>query len=80
MWREENDQLIRNYEFRNFNEAFGFMTRAAMVIEKHDHHPEWKNVYNKLEVRLCTHDAGNVVTDKDRALAKALDQLLESNS
>lgn len=77
MWSEENNQLIRKYEFKDFNEAFGFMTRAAMVIEQHNHHPEWTNVYNRLEIRLCTHDAGNTVTEKDRKLSKALDELYE---
>jgi 4a-hydroxytetrahydrobiopterin dehydratase len=76
MWKEENNQLIRHFEFRNFVEAFAFMTRVAFLAEKHGHHPEWKNVYNKVEIRLSTHDAGNVVTDKDRKLATAIDALI----
>ena len=77
MWKEQNDQLVRAYQFENFNEAFGFMTRAAMIIEQHNHHPEWTNVYNRLEIRLRTHDAGNTVTDKDRDLAEALEALYQ---
>jgi 4a-hydroxytetrahydrobiopterin dehydratase len=76
MWKEEKNQLIRHFEFRNFVEAFAFMTRVAFLAEKHGHHPEWKNVYNKVEIRLSTHDAGNVVTDKDRKLATAIDALI----
>lgn len=77
MWKEENNQLKKTYEFKDFIEAFGFMTRAAIVIEKQNHHPLWTNVYNRLEVSLCTHDAGDIVTEKDRALAKALDDLFD---
>ena len=58
MWKEENNKLTKTYQFKDFIEAFGFMTRAAIVIEKHNHHPEWSNVYNRVEVSLCTHDAG----------------------
>lgn len=76
MWKEEKNQLIRHFEFRNFVEAFAFMTRVAFLAEKQGHHPEWKNVYNKVEIRLSTHDAGNVVTDKDRKLAAAIDALI----
>lgn len=76
MWQEENNQLKRTFEFNNFIEAFGFMTKVAFIAEKQDHHPNWSNVYNTVEIALCTHDAGNVVTDKDRALAKAIDELL----
>lgn len=75
MWKEDNNQLIRHFEFRNFVEAFAFMTRVAFLAEKHGHHPEWKNVYNKVEIRLSTHDAGNRITEKDRELAKAIDAI-----
>ena len=75
MWKESNNQLHKTFEFKNFIDAFAFMTKAAIVIEKHNHHPEWKNIYNKVEISLCTHDAGNVVTEKDRKLAQALDKL-----
>lgn len=75
MWEEQNNQLVRRFEFKDFMEAFAFMTRVAILAEKHNHHPEWSNVYNKLEIRLSTHDAGDVVTDKDRKLAAAIDAL-----
>jgi 4a-hydroxytetrahydrobiopterin dehydratase len=76
MWTETNNQLYRRFEFKNFSEAFAFMTRVALAAEKMDHHPLWTNVYNKVEVWLSTHDAGDVVTDKDRALAKKIDALV----
>jgi 4a-hydroxytetrahydrobiopterin dehydratase len=76
MWTEENNQLRRTFAFRNFVEAFGFMSQVALIAEKMDHHPNWSNVYNRVEIALCTHDAGNVVTEKDRALAAAIDGLL----
>jgi 4a-hydroxytetrahydrobiopterin dehydratase len=66
------DAITRKFEFKDFNEAFAFMTRAALLAEKMDHHPEWSNVYNKLEVTLTTHDAGGV-TDNDIAMAKAME-------
>lgn len=75
MWNEENNRLVRTFKFQDFKEAFGFMTRVALVAEKMDHHPNWSNVYNTVTIELTTHDAGNVVTDKDRKLAKAIDQL-----
>jgi 4a-hydroxytetrahydrobiopterin dehydratase len=75
MWKEENNQLIRTFEFPDFVSAFGFMTRVAIIAEKLNHHPEWKNVYNKVEISLSTHDAGNVVTEKDRELARKIDKL-----
>ncbi|GAB3898506.1 hypothetical protein GCM10028803_18040 [Larkinella knui] len=77
MWQEENNQLTRIFVFRDFSEAFAFMTRVALIAEKMDHHPEWTNTYNKVTFRLSTHDAGNTVTDKDRQLAEAIDQLIE---
>lgn len=76
MWKEENNELVRTFEFKDFNEAFGFMTRAAMIIEQHNHHPNWSNVWNRVEIKLTTHDAGNIITDKDRKLADALDKLV----
>ena len=72
-WREleGRDAIARKFVFKNFNEAFGFMTRAALVAEKMDHHPEWSNVYKTVDVVLSTHDAAGV-TEKDIALAKAM--------
>lgn len=66
------DAIARTFTFKDFGEAFGFMTRVALLADKMDHHPEWFNVYNKVEVTLTTHDAGGV-SDNDIALAKAMD-------
>ena len=76
MWKEEDNKLYQKFEFKNFSEAFAFMTRVALLAEKHNHHPWWSNVYHKVEIRLQTHDAGDTVTDRDRRLAKAIDALL----
>lgn len=78
MWQEQNNKLYRKFEFKNFSEAFAFMTRVALEAEKMDHHPEWTNVYNRVEMWLSTHDAGDVVTDKDRQLAKRIDALVKA--
>ncbi len=75
MWNEENNRLVKTFKFRDFKEAFGFMTKVALVAEKMDHHPNWSNVYNSVTIALSTHDAGNVVTEKDRKLAKEIDKL-----
>lgn len=75
MWTEENNKLYRKFKFADFSEAFAFMTRVALAAEKMDHHPEWKNVYNTVEVWLSTHDAGDIVTEKDRKLAAKIDAL-----
>lgn len=75
MWTEQNNSLYRKFEFKNFSEAFAFMTRVAMIAEKMDHHPLWTNVWNSVEIWLSTHDAGNVITEKDRKLAGAIDEL-----
>lgn len=77
MWIEENNQLKRTFKFKDFIEAFAFMSKVAILSEKQNHHPNWSNVYNTVEICLSTHDAGNVVTDKDRKLAAAIDQLFE---
>lgn len=76
MWNEEHNQLKRTFTFKNFSEAFAFMTRVALLAEQHNHHPTWSNVWNKVEICLNTHDAGNIITEKDRALAKAIDKLI----
>ena len=75
MWKEENNSLKKTFTFKNFSEAFAFMTRVAFIAEKMNHHPEWKNVYNTVEISLSTHDAGNIVTEKDRKLAEQIDKL-----
>ena len=68
------DAITRAFMFKDFNEAFGFMARAALVAEKNDHHPEWRNVYKTVEVVLATHDAGGV-TARDIELAKAMNAI-----
>ena len=75
MWIEESNQLRKSFTFSDFTEAFAFMTRVAFLAESQQHHPNWSNVYNRVEIVLTTHDAGNGVTDKDFKLAKAIDQL-----
>ncbi|GCC52597.1 4a-hydroxytetrahydrobiopterin dehydratase [Chryseotalea sanaruensis] len=76
MWKEENNKLVKTFIFNNFVEAFGFMSKVAIVAEKMNHHPNWSNVYNKVSFELNTHDAGNIVTEKDRTLAAAIDALI----
>ncbi len=76
MWTEKNNQLHRQFIFKNFSEAFAFMTRVALEAEKMDHHPLWTNVWNKVDIWLNTHDAGDVVTEKDRVLAEKIDALV----
>jgi len=73
-WQLVNGKLHKEFQFKDFNQAFGFMTRAAIHAEKMDHHPEWFNVYNKLKVDLMTHDAGGI-TENDVMLAKILNSL-----
>jgi len=74
-WKEEENALCASYQFKNFREAFGFMTEVAIESEKMNHHPNWSNVWNKVEFKLNTHDAGDVVTDKDHALAQKIDEV-----
>lgn len=75
-WKETDNKLRRSFKFANFSEAFAFMTRVALIAEKMDHHPEWSNVYNTVEIALSTHDAGDVITEKDRKLAAAIDRIV----
>lgn len=76
MWTEVNNQLKKDFQFADFSEAFGFMTRVALVAEKMNHHPTWTNTWNTVSIALSTHDSGNVVTERDRKLATAIDALL----
>lgn len=76
MWKEEDNKLYKRFQFKNFSEAFAFMTRVAIEAEKMDHHPLWTNVYSVVEVWLSTHSAGDIVTEKDRKLAQRIDSLL----
>lgn len=76
MWQEINNALYRKFQFADFSEAFAFMTRVALAAEKMDHHPRWTNVWNTVEIWLNTHDAGDIITEKDKKLAAIIDQLL----
>lgn len=75
MWKEENNQLKQSFQFTDFVEAFAFMTQVAFAAEKMNHHPNWSNVYNKVEIALFTHDANDSVTEKDRKLSKLIDEI-----
>ena len=75
-WKETNNSLYKKFEFKDFNEAFAFMTRVALIAEKMDHHPRWTNVYNTVEIWLTTHSAGNVITDRDKKLASQIDSII----
>lgn len=74
-WKEENNSLTKSFKFKDFVEAWAFMTQVALLAEKMDHHPEWCNVYNTVDITLTTHDQGNTITEKDRELAKKIDAL-----
>jgi 4a-hydroxytetrahydrobiopterin dehydratase len=75
MWKEENNTLVKEFKFADFKKAFAFMTKVAELAELHQHHPDWSNVYNRVIIKLSTHDAGNKVTEKDIKLAEAIDEL-----
>ena len=75
MWNEENNTLYQRFNFRDFSQAFAFMTQVALLAERHNHHPKWTNTWDTVEIWLTTHDAGNKVTEKDRKLAQAIDDL-----
>lgn len=77
MWTEEDNKLKQTFKFKDFQEAFAFMTRVAFLAEASQHHPNWSNVYNEVTIELTTHDAGNTVTEKDRSLAKEIDALIQ---
>lgn len=74
-WTEADGALTRHFKFKDFSEAWAFMTRVALIAEAMDHHPEWSNVYNSVDIRLTTHDAGGL-TDLDREMAKRIDALV----
>lgn len=81
MWTEENlaeggNALKKSFTFKDFSDAFAFMTRVALLAEKHDHHPCWSNVYNKVDITLNTHSEGNTITEKDRTMATEIDKLV----
>lgn len=77
-WENKNNALYKTYTFSDFESAMNFMHTAAKTISVHNHHPEWTNIYNKVFVKLTTHDAGNTITDKDEALAILLDDIFET--
>jgi 4a-hydroxytetrahydrobiopterin dehydratase len=73
--REDGKAIVRSFKFKDFNQAFGFMTRVALYADKHDHHPEWFNVYNRVEMTLTTHDADGL-SERDAAMARAIEGML----
>jgi 4a-hydroxytetrahydrobiopterin dehydratase len=75
MWLEQNNKLYRSFEFDNFKDAFAFMAKVAEIAERMNHHPTWTNTYNKVEIWLSTHDAGDVITQLDEDMAEAIDKL-----
>lgn len=75
MWKEENNQLKRSFQFTDFVEAFSFMTQVAFAAEKMNHHPNWSNTYNKVEITLFTHDAKDTITEKDHKLSQKIDAI-----
>lgn len=75
MWKETDGKLLQTFKFKDFSEAFAFMTRVALLAESQNHHPDWSNEYNKVKITLCSHDAGDIITDKDHKLAKAIDKI-----
>ncbi len=77
MWQESSGRLVREFKFKDFQEAFTFMTRVAFMADKMEHHPNWSNSYNFVRIELYTHDQGDVITDKDYRLAKAIDTIIQ---
>ena len=76
MWLEKDNKLYKAFTFKDFSDAFSFMCRVALLAEKNNHHPTWTNTWNKVEIWLNTHDAGDIVTDKDLKLAEGIDKLV----
>ena len=74
-WKEADNALNTSLIFKDFSSAWAFMTEVAIAAEKMNHHPSWSNVYNRVDIQLNTHDAGNTVTDKDRKLAKRIEEI-----
>lgn len=77
MWQEKNNRLSASFKFKNFTEAFAFMTEVAFAAEKQNHHPNWSNVYNTVDIELTSHDAGNTITERDHKLSKTISHLYE---
>ena len=76
-WREENQKLVGEFVFEDFSQAWAFMTEVAILAERKNHHPEWSNVWNRVVIKLSTHDAGGVITDKDRKLAEGISKIFD---
>lgn len=76
-WIEKNNSLVGKFVFKDFVEAFGFMTQVAICAEKANHHPTWTNVYNTVDIILTTHDAGNTITEKDRSLSEVISKMFQ---
>lgn len=77
-WKEESNALIGHFKFDNFSVAFSFMTQIALLAEKMNHHPDWSNCWNRVDIRLSTHDAGNVITQKDIDLSEGITKIFNS--
>jgi 4a-hydroxytetrahydrobiopterin dehydratase len=75
MWNETKDGLYKEFSFADFAQAFAFMTKVAVLAEARQHHPRWENNWNKVQIWLISHDAGDVVTEKDRELSRAIDEV-----
>jgi len=80
MWQEKNNQLYREFKFKDFKQAFDFMAKVAETADKMNHHPRWTNEYNRVEIWLSTHDAGGTVTDADRQLSREIDRIFDENA
>lgn len=76
MWTDKNNSLVKEFTFKNFSEAFAFMTRVALIAEKLGHHPTWTNTWNKVTISLTSHSAGNIITEKDIQMSQLIDRLL----
>jgi 4a-hydroxytetrahydrobiopterin dehydratase len=79
-WQEVDDALYKKFEFANFLEAFAFMTKVAQLAGEHDHHPDWSNSWNIVEINLCSHDKGRTVTDRDHRLAESINAMLKEGT
>jgi 4a-hydroxytetrahydrobiopterin dehydratase len=79
MWQEQGDSLYREFKFKDFKQAFGFMEKVAQAADTQNHHPKWTNEYSRVEIWLSTHSAGDKITDKDHALAKEIDRIYEDS-
>ena len=76
-WIEKENKLVGEFVFKDFSQAWAFMSEVAMLAEKQNHHPEWTNVWNTVTIKLSTHDAGDIITDKDRKLAESITKVFD---